>query len=392
MVVDAAGRRLFSDAFWTDPGSVSSWWRDHYPVHFHEDGGFWTLARHADVLRACTDTDTFSNEGIRLISVGRAKIDEASFEAQVHMRRLSSRDKPSHTELRRLMSKPFNPRSVAQLAERVGDICHTLVDEMASRRHFDDVDLVRDLAYPLPVLAVNLILGVPDDVRWSIGRYSNTTEREMAEYFRTLVQQPRFETGDDLTSELVRAAAGGNRYIEPEEVHYFVAAFWTAGNLTTTNLLAHMLVLLQHLPGVREELEGDRSLIPPFVEECLRVEPPVPGVFRIARKDITFGDVTIREGSKVFLLFAAANRDPEVFEDPDHFVLRRQPNPHLSFAHGIHVCLGAPLARLEARLAVETLLDRGIDYDVQAERTADNRPGNTLNGYLRLPATLHTRH
>jgi cytochrome P450 len=379
---------LFTVDFWKDPAGAANWWREHQPVHHHERSNSWILSRHADIVRASTDVETFSNEGVREASVTGEAIDQESFETQVNKRRLSSRDKPSHTELRRLMMKPFTPRSIAQREDDVREVCESVLDEMEQRGAAGDLDLVRDFSYPIPVLAVNLILGVPNEVRWSVGRYTNTTEREMAEYFRTLVEDPRFKTGEDLTSVLVSAAATGNRYITPEEVHYFVAAFWTAGNLTTTNLMAHMMVQLDQLPGVRDELEADRSLIPGFVEESLRVEPPVPGVLKLTKKDADFDGTVIPAGSRVYVFYTAANRDPAVFTDPDTFDLHRSPNPHLSFAHGAHFCLGAPLARLEARVAIETVLDRDFRYSVTADRVAGKGgPGPTLNGFEALPAT-----
>jgi cytochrome P450 len=374
---------LFSDEFAYRRAAIANELRTSYPVHWHENHGFWTVTRYADIQHVCRRSAGFLNVG------QSAFWDEpGTFNYEVHMHRLASMDAPAHTALRRLVSRAFTPRALEVLEGQISITAHKILDAFETKlRSGAPVDLVQDFAYQLPVLAVNLILRVPDDVLDFLNEYKTGATDNMKVYFSALVEQRRRDMGDDLISEMIRSADAGNEFLTPEDVHYSVTAFWTAANLTTTNLFSHSLVRLQEMPEVTEELRQDPSRMPGFIEEVLRMDSPVTATFKSAGDDVALGGQQIRAGDRIWLLYAAANRDPEEFDDPDTFDLRRAPNKHLAFAYGPHACLGAPLARMEARIGLLALLGRRLPMHLDLEH-ATRIHGRNQYGYRSVPTVL----
>jgi cytochrome P450 len=283
-------------------------------------------------------------------------------------------DPPVHTRLRRLVTQAFTPRTVERLRSHIEEIARQLVDAVAAR---GEMDLLREFAFPLPVIVIAELLGVPPGDRdrfktWStdltLGVNPAATAEEFGRVERAIVAldeylQPIFEDRSrspraDLISELVQAQEAGDR-LSRAELSATCRLLLTAGHETTVNLIGNgMLALLRH-EGERRQLAEDPSLLPNAVEELLRYDSPVQMTIRFAAEDTALGAHTVRRGDVVLALVGGANRDPSVFAEPDRLDLRRANAPsHLSFGGGIHYCLGAPLARLEGELAIGTLIER----------------------------------
>jgi cytochrome P450 len=357
--------------------------REEAPVHWHAEG-YWSVARHEDFIAGVKNHEQLSNAQGNYQSAARGL---GSYGPEVQKRRLSSRDQPSHTAMRRLMARKFTPRSIGGMEAGVIRLVDELVAEMrAKAADGAALDFVRDFAYPLAVLSMNLVLGVPDEIRDRFREYTGTVDDRVGEYFLELTRLKEKNPGDDMTSDLIAAARAGHEYLEPEEVHYMLGGLWTAGNWTTTLLLANAAACLT--PEIRERLAANPDLVPGFVEEALRMQPPVVITAKTALADLRIGERTIEAGERVFFCYGAANRDPRVFADPETFDLARQPNPHVAFSDGIHHCLGAPLARMEAKHAFRRLVQAdlaGLRLDLAK---ATPRVEGPFWGYRSIPMTL----
>jgi cytochrome P450 len=290
------------------------------------------------------------------------------------VRTLLFMDPPDHTRLRRLVSKAFTPRTIEQLRGHVGEICDDLLDQWRGDEPFE---VMAGLAYPLPVIVICELLGVPVDDRHQMEGWSSDASRlldfsqideetamkgmvaamQFINYFNGLFEARRAEPRDDLLTELVKVEEAGDKLTE-EELRSIVLLLFVAGHETTMNLIGNgLFALLQH-HDQWERLVADPSLVPSAVEECLRYDGPVHLTGRIATTDLEVGGRTFRKGEGVMTLLAAANRDPDKFPDPDRFDVGRTDNQHLTFSHGIHYCLGAALARLEGQVVFERLARR----------------------------------
>jgi cytochrome P450 len=285
-------------------------------------------------------------------------------------------DPPRHTRLRLLVNKAFTPGAVAALGPFIQRFVDDVLDTVGPRGR---MDVIRDLAYPLPATVIAEMLGVPHEDRDRFKRWSDDTTalagnlpgnlpedvlrravegmRELRAYFAGIVAQRRVEPRDDLISALVKAQEEGERLNEAELLANVVLLL-NAGHETTTNLIGNgTLALLRH-PDQLRRLREDPALIPTAVEELLRYDSPVQFTSRVLKADLTLGGEQLRAGQTVLLLLGAANRDPAQFPDPDRLDVGRADNKHLSFGLGSHFCLGAPLARLEGRIVFEMLLRR----------------------------------
>jgi cytochrome P450 len=287
---------------------------------------------------------------------------------------LTRTDPPDHTRVRTLVSKVFTPRSIETLRGRVGEISNELIDRFVAR---GKAELIREFAYPLPASVIFEVVGFPLEERDQVKRWSDTIIRmhgtgapdpavllesqdallAARQWLGQLIERRRREPRDDLLTRLIQAEESGDR-LSNDELFTNSILFLVGGHETTTNLLANgVLTLLTH-PDQLELLRADQNLMPTAVEELLRIEPPLQRVWRIATEDVEVEGTIIQRGQPMNLILAAANRDPAEFMNPEAVDITREDNRHLSFGMGIHFCLGAALARLEARVAIGALLRR----------------------------------
>jgi cytochrome P450 len=334
--------------------------RDRFPVHHSEQAGFWALSRFEDVRAAANDPETFSSEGTDT--------------SQGLLPMIQALDPPRHDLLRQLVSKAFTPRRVSELEPGIRRIARRLIDGFARD---GETDLMASFARHLPSLVFGELLGVPQDRRekfldWTHalveakpGPGSAESRRHPAlkiyQEFSKLIAERRERRGDDLMSALLDAEIDGRRLSE-EELLGFCFVLIVAGNDTTTNLIANGAVLLADHPDQRKWLVQSPERIPNAIEEMLRFESPVQALPRIARRRVELRGKAIPEGALVRLVWGAANRDEREFAEADRFDVGRATPRHLAFGQGVHFCLGANLARLEARVAFEELLARIPEY------------------------------
>ncbi|AXI79190.1 cytochrome P450 family protein [Peterkaempfera bronchialis] len=384
---------LFTFEFAADPYPAYAWLREHSPVHrttLPSGVEAWLVTRYADARQALADTRLSKNPAHHSEQAhrsGRVGIPgERSAELMTHLLNI---DPPDHTRLRRLVSKAFTPRRVAEFEPRVQQLTDRLIDSFAER---GSADLIHEFAFPLPIYAICDLLGVPaedqDDFRdWAgmmvrhaggkrggVGR----AVKRMRTYLAELIHRKRAELtaqplpGEDLISGLIRASDHGEHLTENEAAAMaFILLF--AGFETTVNLIGNGLYALLRNPDQRALLQdalrrGDSALLAGAVEELLRYDGPVElATWRFATAPVTIGGTEIPAGDPVLVVLAAADRDPDRFDGPDTLDLARRDNPHLGFGHGIHYCLGAPLARLEGQIALATLLTRLPDLELAAD-------------------------
>ncbi|EGL19252.1 MULTISPECIES: cytochrome P450 [unclassified Paenibacillus] len=351
---------------------------------FYGMGGAWIAFRHDDVSAMLKDP--------RLVKDMRKYVPQNEPEAAGastyvgkllewlrNMPNMLSVDPPDHTRLRRLASKAFTPQMIEGLRPRIQQIADELLDAVQERGR---MDLVADFAYPLPIIVISEILGIPAADRslfrgWtqkllqaavdsSQGSAVEEALEEFIGYIRTLLDEKRRNPGTDVTSGLVQAYEQGDKLSENE----LLSTIWLliiAGHETTVNLIGNgTLALLRH-PGQMRLLRETPSLLPGAVEEMLRMEGPIVIASRFAGEDIAMHGKVIRQGEMVLLSLAAANVDPQKFSDADTLDITREENEHLAFGKGIHLCLGAPLARLEGQIAFGTLLRRLPDLRLAVE-------------------------
>jgi cytochrome P450 len=366
-----------------DPHPVYAALREERPVHHNERPPFWTVSRYDDVEACLKDWRTFiSGAGITLDGFTGVKP------------MIILMDPPRHDELRRVLLHAFTPARVDASKARIRRIADTLLDDLEEQ---ETVDLVEAFTAPLPMMVIAELLGVdpadqPQFKEWSNGiMLTKAGDAEallenynaIFEYFADTVAARRKSPTDDLVSALVTAEVDGTR-LGDDEILGFCALLLIAGNETTTNLLGNIAIVLDAHRDARAELCADPALVPNAVEEVLRYEGPVPTLTRTTARDVELHGHTIPAGDKVLLLLAAANRDPRAFPRADVFDLHRTENRHLALGHGIHFCMGANLARLEARIATEALLDRFPDYAVTTDRIEYfNTP--SIRGPVTLP-------
>ena len=389
MIADVPHNHPLLVQFREDPYPLYRYLHAAAPVQWSDVLDAWTLARYADVVESLTDPR---------FSADRApEVDEGYSIA----RSMLVSDPPDHTRLRALVQKAFTPRMVEQLRPRIGSIVRELIERIGTRG--GQFDVITDLAYPLPVMVIAELLGVPPEDRetfrdWSAALAASLdplVSQELAQraaeardalhgYLRGIIAERRRAPRADLISALVAVEERGEILSEPELV-VMCTLLLIAGHETTVNLIGNgMLALIQH-PEQYAQLREAPALIGTAVEELLRFDSPVQLTGRIASEPLEIGGQLIEAGQWVLPLLGAANRDPQQFAQPERLDLTRNPNPHLGFGRGIHFCLGAPLARLEGQVAIAALVQRFGTLELAAPPV--RRDQITLPGLRSLPVS-----
>lgn len=352
---------LFDPEVANDPYPFYAYLRREAPVAPLGLMDLWGIARHEDVLRVLRDPETFSSV------VGQRLIEGEELPSMLF------NDPPIHTRLRGLIAKAFTPRVVELQRESIARRARGLIDAMLAK---GDPDIVLDLAYPLPVMVIAHMLGVADGdhatfKRWSDAIIENVApilltgddsaltgvNQEFDAYFSKRLAKLRREPEDNLLSELVHVETDEGKLTELELL-MFCRLLLVAGNETTTGLIVNATRAFSEYPDVLARVRADLSLLPAALEEALRYYAPFPATFRRTTRDVEVGGATIPKDTRVLVFLASANRDERAFENPDEFRLDRGSNRHVAFGMGIHYCVGAPLARLEAEIALRDLLPR----------------------------------
>ncbi len=375
-------------------------------VHYIDGMGAYIAFRYADVLQIARDPELFSNDYFLAAPPGMHDPDDAEHRrfVEVSATNLMFKDPPVHTALRRVVREAFTPQNVRRWVPLIEDA----VDELLVRfEPGQEIDLVRDLAGEVPVAVISSILGVPVDDRskfreWSFA-FASTYDPavqgadrdrciraglELIDYLSEIAEQRRVTPTDDLTSMLVHARPDGEQTMGHAELLGQLTILLVAGNDTTTNLVANGTTILLEHPEAQARLAADATLIPSAIEEMLRYDPPLHLDGRLVKQDTVVGETEVPAGSLIFLALPAANRDPRVYAEPRRFDLTRERNHHLSFLHGIHFCVGAPLARLEGQILFEKLLGRFGELK-GGSRPPVRRTSNVVaRGWESRPVTL----
>jgi cytochrome P450 len=278
---------------------------------------------------------------------------------------LNSLDPPQHRQLRSLAAQAFTPRMVARLEPKITRLAHDLLDAVIDR---GEMDVISDFAAPLPLIIIAEMLGMPASDHTQLREWSDASNaittpaamqarNMMGEYFHALVQQRAQQPGHDLISALLEAQIEG-QHLASYEIVNLCRSILVAGNETTKSWIGNAMVCFDQYPDALAQVQAEPALLPTALEEVLRYLPPVPTFPRIAAVDTVIDEQEIKAGQWVIAHMGSANRDETQFPDPDTFDIRRNPNRHLTFGHGVHFCLGAPLARLEAKIALGVLFER----------------------------------
>ena len=355
-------------AFVSDPYPTYCQLRDQTPMEFvllpagmvpgvDEPIRAWAFMKYDDVYGALRDHDTFSSARNPLVEKGL-------FPQLV----LIMDDPPRHTRFRRLVNKAFTLRRIEALEPWIASVANELLDEIGAK----EVDVVQSYTIPLPVKVIARLLGIPGEDYMTFKRWSDTfisslisipmeermqNTQEMATYFGQMAAARRSQGAEDLITALVEAEIEGES-LQEWEILGFCILLLIAGNETTTNLIGNMLNVLVDRPDLWQQLREDRSLVETIIEETLRYESPVQQLNRVTTREVEVSGVKIPQGEMISIFFGAANRDPAEFPNPDEFRLDRDLRNHVAFGMSIHYCLGAPLARAEARIALNAFLDR----------------------------------
>ena len=358
-------------------------WRENNPIWWAEDVNAWVVSRYKDVHIVLKNPKLFSS----------AAMGERDHEISLP---LLTDDPPRHTKLRAIMNKAFTSRAIKLMENEVRNMSNDLLDKLDISK---PVDIAHEFTIPLPISVISQLMGIPferkdDFKRWSDALTGTGSETEiekrmpeiinMRNYFLSLIPLRKENPGDDLISKVVNAEVDGET-LDDNTIAGFNMLLLIAGNETTTNLLSNMLNHISYNPNIWKELRKDKGLVDAAIEETLRFDSPVHWVSRRATEDTELSGQTIKKGENIFAIMGSANRDPSHYENPEEFRLdRKQNKDHHTFGHGIHFCMGAPLARLEGRYALEGLLDRFEEVTPLKDAKNQRTSSSMLRGYHHL--------
>ena len=368
--------------------------RDEAPVYHNEPHDFWTLTRRADIEAALKNWEVFSSSRSNILDIMKMDI-------ELPPAIILFEDPPAHTMHRGLMSRIFTPRRMAALEDQVRAYCVSCLDPLVGQDRFD---IITELAAVMPMRVIGMLLGIPESVHTEVRDRSEEFLRTEAgqpmdvdpdqiangEMYEEYIEWRSTHPSDDLMTLLLTSEftdeEGNNRTLTRSEVLTYTQVIAGAGNETTGRLIGWLAKVLADHPDQRREIAGDRSLIMPAIEETLRFEPPGPGIARYITEDVEIHGVTVPAGAAMLLLVASANRDERAHDQPDVFNIHRD-EPHLTFGFGLHYCLGANLARLEGRIALEEILDRWPEWDVDMDG-AKLSSTTTVRGWDAMPMVI----
>jgi len=375
-----------------DPYPVFRRLREEAPLYYNEQHDFYALSRFDDVERALLDPKTYISGRGGILELIKANI-------KMPPGVLIFEDPPVHTVHRSLLSRVFTPRKVAALEPKIREFCARSLDPLIGAGRFD---FIADLGAQMPMRTIGMLLGIPEEdqeavrdsvdanLRTKAGKPMRVSQGEIASgaMFADYIDWRAEHPSDDLMTELLRAEfedeTGKVRRLTREEILTYVNVIAGAGNETTGRLIGWAGKVLADHPDQRRQLVEDHSLIPNAIEELLRYEPPAPHVGRYVVRDVEVQGQTLPEGNAILLLIGSANRDDRRFPDGDRFDIHRKIDQHLTFSHGIHFCLGAALARLEGRVALEEVLTRFPEWEVD-RAAAKLASTSTVRGWETLP-------
>jgi cytochrome P450 len=379
-----------------DPYPMFRRLRDERPLYYNEQYDFYALSRFADVNKALVDYETFSSARGAIIELIKANI-------EIPPGTVIFEDPPIHDVHRKLLARMFTPRKINALEPKIREFCAQSLDPLVGAERFD---FITDFGAQMPMKVISSLLGIPEDDQEMIRDYGNAQLRTEAgkpmsaaedgmvtgEVFEAYIDWRADHPSDDIMTELLNVEftdeTGTVRRLRREELLVYLNVVAGAGNETTTRLIGWAAKVLAEHPDQRRELVENPALIPQAIEELLRFEPPAPHVARYVTRDVTYYGQTVPEGSVMMMLIGAAVRDSRQFPpDGDVFDIHREQRQHLAFSVGTHYCLGSALARLEGRIALEEILKRFPEWDVDIAN-ASLSPTSTVRGWDSMPAVL----
>jgi cytochrome P450 len=377
-----------------DPYPVFRRLREEAPLYYNEPHDFYALSRYDDVERGFVDRDTYSSARGGILELIKSGL-------EIPPGTLLFEDPPAHTIHRSLMSRVFTPKKMLALEDQIRDFCVRSLDPLIGAGGFD---FIADIGAQMPMRVIGMLLGIPEEDQEEVRAHANANIRtepgkpqeykgefdparafkKFGDYLDLRTEHP----SDDLMTELIHAEFedehGVTRRLTRQEALTYISVVAGAGNETTTRLIGWAGKVLWEHPDQRRELAADLSLVPNAIEELLRFEPPPPHVGRYVTRDVELYGQTVPEGSAILMLVGAANHDDRRFPNGDSFDIHRSIAQHLAFGYGIHFCLGAALARLEGRVALEEILKRFPEWEVDMEH-ARLAPTSTVRGWETLP-------
>lgn len=377
-----------------DPFPLYQVMRQSYPLYHDPQRGSWNVFRYEDVQRVLSEYETFSSQFMKK----RSLLPTQPFAAAI-----ISTDPPRHRQLRSLVTQAFTPRAVEALAPRITAIVQEHLERVASAGR---MDIIEDLATPLPVIVIAELLGIPSQDRarfkkWSdytvqaanfgtnvdLKKFMNPAMIEMGKYFIGMIEKRQKLPGDDLISGLLNASIDGE-HLNQMELLGFCVLLLVAGNETTTNLIGNAMLSFAERPDLWETLRSQPDLIPAAVEETLRYRSPVQAMFRVTTRKVELHEQVIPAQASMIAWIGSANHDETQFPQAEQFDLSRTSNKHIAFGNGIHYCLGAPLARLEARITLSSMLERFHTFSLAPAAVIERHPSLIVYGLNALPITF----